>query len=69
MLKFVPLFIFTMLISGCSHKPKPPHKPSNYAPIIAPAVLPPTVRDANDPSSEPGSPTSPQIQQLPKASP
>ena len=61
------LIVFLLVLSSCSHKPK--HQPSEYRPAVLPQALPPTGDPVNDSAAQPGSPQSPPVQQLPKASP
>jgi PBP1b-binding outer membrane lipoprotein LpoB len=61
------LFIAFLMV-GCASR-KPPTTPSTYQPAVPQPLLGPTIRDVNDPATEPGSPTSVPVQQLPKASP
>lgn len=62
--------LILMTLAGCSHTKNPPNKdPSDYRPAVLPQSLPPLGDPVNDPGVEPGSPSSPNNQQLPKASP
>lgn len=68
--KSVMLILGGFLLLACSSTKNPPNKePSDYRPVVLPQALPPNATAPNDPGAEPGSPTSPAVQQLPKASP
>lgn len=60
--------LLALILWGCSTR-KPPTTQSTYQPAVPQPLLGPTIRDVNDPATEPGSPTSVPVQQLPKASP